>query len=330
MNEVETPELEKEVKPSVKKRETDDTDDTKEQFIGNILIEDLRGQHIGKIVSITAILKDYTKVLPRIIKAKFDCPSCGTVISVLQLGDWIKEPTRCSCGRKGGFKISDKDQVDFQILKIREEPEKISSDRIKRTIKVFLKEHLTNVELEKTLKLERKINIIGKIIESSSDSTTSSLSLEAMYFTIGNQKGDNELLNYLIDFYNIPKIQAQFLIVVRNNFYNLSKSFLKYGISNKTHYRWLKDSEYANAYEYIETGKIDFLESEIIKKIKYASDNISADMLKFYAKTKMGYVEKQKIEHSGNISSDSAEEMRKIWEECNANQKADIDSSGKE
>lgn len=42
-----------------------------------------------------------------------------------------------------------------------------------------------------------------------------------------------------------------------------------------------------------------------------------------------GWVESQQIEHSGNISSDSAEEMRKMWEECNANKEADINPSTK-
>lgn len=312
MAEKKSPEITKETKPLVKKRKEKRTECTENQFIGNILIEDLRGEHINKVVSITGILQDYSKVLPRTIKARFECPSCGTIISVMQYGEFIKEPKRCSCGRRGGFKLIDKEQVNFQIIKIREEPEKVCAGRIKRTIKVFLKEKLTCAVLEKTLKLQRKINIIGKVVESCSAATTSSLSLEAMYFTVGTQKGDKELRNYLMDQFLITADKAEFLIVLRNNFYNLTKSVMKYGIGRRTHYLWLEDEKYKEAYEYIESGKHDFLESEIIKKIKYSSDNISADMLKFYAKTKMGYHEKQQIEHSGKIDSKMEVEIVEI------------------
>lgn len=54
----------------------------------------------------------------RITNAKFECPSCGTVISVLQIVEKFRHPTRCSCGRRGGFKTLSKTVIDGQDIVI--------------------------------------------------------------------------------------------------------------------------------------------------------------------------------------------------------------------
>lgn len=54
----------------------------------------------------------------KIKNARFECPSCGTIISVLQLSKKFREPSRCSCGRRGGFKNIDKEVVDAQDIVI--------------------------------------------------------------------------------------------------------------------------------------------------------------------------------------------------------------------
>lgn len=56
----------------------------------------------------------------RITNAKFECPSCGTVISVLQIVEKFRHPTRCSCGRRGGFKTISKTVIDGQDIVIME------------------------------------------------------------------------------------------------------------------------------------------------------------------------------------------------------------------
>lgn len=308
MTELPTKDTHKEQKPA-EQQNLKSTNATKDQFLGNILIEDLRTNHIGKTVSIIGILKDYSKVMTRTIKARFECPSCGTIISVMQLGDFLKEPTRCSCGRRGGFKLLDKDQVDFQILEISDDPERIESGRIVRNITVFLRESLTIPLLEKTLKLNKRIQVVGNVVESMGDSNSSVSSIEAVHFNVGEQEGDRELREYLIDHFHIASIQAQFLVILRNNNWNISVSVRKIGIDRKTHYRWLDDDDYAAAYQSIQDDKIDFIESEMMSLIRNGDTKTKADMLKFYAKTQLGYSETQKIAHSGTINSMTREEL---------------------
>jgi len=68
------------------------------------------------VCSISKTNKPYLKVT----SAKFECPSCGSVLSVLQLEVKFREPTRCSCGRRGGFKVIKKELIEAQDIKIRE------------------------------------------------------------------------------------------------------------------------------------------------------------------------------------------------------------------
>lgn len=77
-------------------------------------------EDIGKtkviICNISKIDKPYLKVKT----AKFECPACGTILTVMQLDDKFREPTRCSCGRKGGFKVLSKELIEAQDIKISE------------------------------------------------------------------------------------------------------------------------------------------------------------------------------------------------------------------
>lgn len=284
------------------------TNVTKHQFLGNILIEDLRKEHIGKTINLIGIIKKYSKVMTKTISAKFECPSCGNIIPVIQNEDILKEPSRCSCGRKSGFKIIDDEKVDFQILTVSDDPSKIDDSRIVRTITVFLKENLTIATLEKTIKLNKKIRIIGNVVETSGISTIGNYSLECLYFSVGEQESDKELKEYIINHFHISSIQAQFLVVLRNNNWNISNSVRRMGINRKTHYDWLKDKDYEEAYKFIQDDKVDFIESEMMNIIKNGSEKAKTDLLKFYAKTKLGYTETQNIHHSGQIDTLTKEE----------------------
>lgn len=75
------------------------------------------------------------------------------------------------------------------------------------------------------------------------------------------------------------------------------------GINRSTHYDWLaNDEEYAQAVSDIENVALDFAESKLFKNIEKAKE---ASVF-FYLKTKgkkRGYIERQEIQHEGNIKS---------------------------
>lgn len=89
-------------------------------------VRNLRAKHLNKLIQIEGIVRQASEVRPQVVNAKFECPACGTIISVLQIESRFREPTRCSCGRKGNFKLISKDMVDAQRIVIEESPENLT------------------------------------------------------------------------------------------------------------------------------------------------------------------------------------------------------------
>jgi len=75
---------------------------------------------IDKKIEINCSIIEFNKPYLKVKSAKFECPSCGSVLSVLQLDNKFRQPTRCSCGRRGGFKVIKKELIEAQDIKIRE------------------------------------------------------------------------------------------------------------------------------------------------------------------------------------------------------------------
>jgi DNA replicative helicase MCM subunit Mcm2 (Cdc46/Mcm family) len=78
-------------------------------------LELLRSEQIGKFISCKARIVSRTEVRPKIVKTKFECPSCGTTIVIVQ-DSKFKKPNVCSCGRKGGFKIVENELIDVSKI----------------------------------------------------------------------------------------------------------------------------------------------------------------------------------------------------------------------
>jgi len=128
-------------------------------------IRNLRAQHLNKFIQVEGIIRQASEVRPQVVNAKFECPSCGTVISILQVESKFKEPTRCSCGRKGGFKLVSKEMVDAQRLVIEESPESLSGGEQPRRISVFLKEDLVEPRMEEKTTPGARIKVLGVLKE---------------------------------------------------------------------------------------------------------------------------------------------------------------------
>ena len=77
-------------------------------------------KEIDKQIEINCNITKFNKPYLKIKSAKFECPSCGAIISVLQIEEKFKEPSRCSCGRRGGFHLLSKESKENQEIRIRE------------------------------------------------------------------------------------------------------------------------------------------------------------------------------------------------------------------
>ncbi len=131
----------------------------------DIMIRNIRSEHINKLLSFEGLVRQSSDVRPQVTSAKFECPSCGNTISILQVDTRFKEPTRCTCGRRGRFRLISKDLVDAQRLVLEEAPESLEGGEQPKRLSVFLKEDLVEPKMEKKTTPGSKINVIGIIKE---------------------------------------------------------------------------------------------------------------------------------------------------------------------
>ncbi len=131
----------------------------------SLKIRDLRSKHLDELIVVEGIIRQSSDVRPQVVNAKFECPSCGTILSVLQIEKKFREPTRCSCGRKGGFTTISKEMVDTQRLVIEETPESLSGGEQPKRINVFVKEDLVEPKMEEKTTPGSRIKVIGILKE---------------------------------------------------------------------------------------------------------------------------------------------------------------------
>jgi len=130
-----------------------------------IKVRNIRSKHLNEMIVIEGIIRQASDVRPQVVNAKFECPSCGTVMSVLQIEKKFREPPRCSCGRRGGFKLISKEMVDTQRLVVEEAPESLSGGEQPKRINVFVKEDLVEPRMEEKTTPGSRIKIIGILKE---------------------------------------------------------------------------------------------------------------------------------------------------------------------
>lgn len=113
-------------------------------------LRQIRSTDIGKLYESLVDIDQVSDVRPQATMARFECPSCGNIIPVLQLDTKFKEPHRCVCGRKGKFKLLGKpDFEDAASATVREPLSEVLGQTIERkTMRVMLVgSYLTNEEV---------------------------------------------------------------------------------------------------------------------------------------------------------------------------------------
>jgi replicative DNA helicase Mcm len=130
-----------------------------------VKIKDIRSQHIGKFIYIDGIVRQKSDVRPQVTSARFECPSCGNVLNVLQIDTKFKEPSRCGCGRTGKFRMISKELVDAQKLVLEEAPEDLEGGEQPKRLSIFLKKDLVSPITEKKTNPGSKVMVVGIVKE---------------------------------------------------------------------------------------------------------------------------------------------------------------------
>jgi len=130
-----------------------------------IMIRNIRSVHLNKLLFVEGIVRQKSDVRPQVTEARFECPSCGNTIAMLQLDNKFKEPSRCSCGRKGKFRLLSKVLVDAQGLVLEEVPEQLEGGEQPKRMNVFLKNDLVSPLSEKKTNPGSRVILVGVIKE---------------------------------------------------------------------------------------------------------------------------------------------------------------------
>ncbi|MBP7708608.1 minichromosome maintenance protein MCM [Candidatus Pacearchaeota archaeon] len=128
-------------------------------------IRNIRAKNLNNMIAIEGIVRQASEVRPRVVNARFECPACGTIHSVLQIDEKFREPSRCSCGRRGGFRELEKEMVDAQRLVLEESSDNLSGGEQPKRINVFLKEDLVEPRMEEKTTPGSKVSVIGVLKE---------------------------------------------------------------------------------------------------------------------------------------------------------------------
>lgn len=129
-----------------------------------VAISDIRSRHLNKFIWIEGIVRQKSDVRPHVTAAKFECPSCGNILTIYQQDKKYKEPSRCGCGRKGKFKEISKELVDGQGLVLEESPDELEGTQPKR-INVFLRDDLVSPISERKSSPGARVRIYGLVTE---------------------------------------------------------------------------------------------------------------------------------------------------------------------
>lgn len=131
----------------------------------HIMIRNIRSKHLNTFVQIDGLVRQKSDVRPQVTSARFECPSCGNIIHILQIDTKFKEPSRCTCGRKGKFRMLNKELVDAQKIVLEEAPEDLTGGEQPKRINIFLKKDLVSPITDKKTNPGSKLNIVGFIKE---------------------------------------------------------------------------------------------------------------------------------------------------------------------
>ncbi len=130
-----------------------------------ITISNIRSKQLGKLMWTEGVIKQKSDVRPQVTAAKFECPSCGNLINILQLNGTFKEPSKCGCGRKGKFNLLSKELIDAQGIVLEESPESLDGGEQPRRMNVLLKGDLVSPISEKKTSPGAKVSVVGMVTE---------------------------------------------------------------------------------------------------------------------------------------------------------------------
>ena len=129
-----------------------------------IPIREIRSKHLNKLISVEGVIRQTSEVRPKVVKIKYECASCGSIITLCPLNSQEK-PKRCSCGNKSNFKEISKDLIDSQSISIEEPYDILEHSTQPKKLTIILDGDLTEPKMEDKTTPGNTITVIGILKE---------------------------------------------------------------------------------------------------------------------------------------------------------------------
>lgn len=127
-----------------------------------VSITDVRVEHLNKMISLEAVLRNKTAALPQAAWTKYECPACGNVLRVIQVDPIkYKEPSSCSCGRKGRFRLIHTNFKNTQKITVEDLQSNINLGKDVQRLRAILQDELCTPLKQLSLKVSNRLLFVA-------------------------------------------------------------------------------------------------------------------------------------------------------------------------
>lgn len=144
-------------------------------------IAHVRKEEYDHLWCFEGVIRGKTGVLANSYSARYECPSCGNIIPILQLDHKMVAPSRCGCGRKGKFKLLGKERRNIQRLEIEELPENVFGNAQPQKLRAILSDDHVAPGFEEKFNPGCRIRLNGIIKELPIYTKTGALSTDSSF-----------------------------------------------------------------------------------------------------------------------------------------------------
>lgn len=129
-------------------------------------IEDLRKEQEDKVVCISGRVASFGEVRPLTIQIDYECPSCGTILNIIQNYrlNILTEPKRCSCGRRGNFHEVSRTKVNSSVIQLEDLQDETDNPHTSR-MKSILFNHLCDKNEINKFSPGNELKVVGILKE---------------------------------------------------------------------------------------------------------------------------------------------------------------------
>lgn len=150
-----------------------------------IRISEIMTKHGDQLVSLVGKIVDKGKIKHVVVNAKFECQNCGSILSVLQIDKKFREPSRCTCGWRTGFRLINKEMQDCVEVTLQDDSNEL--------LNIVFDNRFLDHEHRDMLNLNNTINVCGVLKPAADDKNTNEINyILAPYGLELAKKGDSK------------------------------------------------------------------------------------------------------------------------------------------